>query len=119
MVDHLASYQMVITRNQHFLTHILHSLIMAALAGVYPELDFVGGGGRGPSDSFYCPFHARSFLVQSFAIGNTTVWGSHVTRPPTGFAPESWEVNSYLATILIINFEIFSNHAAMDLCCMH
>ena len=36
----------------------------------------------GPSNSFYCLFHAKSFLTQLFAIGNVTVWGT--------MAPGNW-----------------------------
>ena len=48
------------------------------------EMDMtkVEGRGRsraglwGASDSFYCLFHARSFLTQLFVIGIVTIWGA-------------------------------------------
>ena len=34
-----------------------------------------------PSDSFYCHFHATSFLTQLFAIKTVAVWGVMAPQP--------------------------------------
>ena len=49
--------------------------------GADPELDY-----EGASDSFYCLFHVKTFLIQLFAIENIAIWRGHGPLP-LGFTP--------------------------------